>query len=155
MTERLLFTYENKTKEGYTSIVPLQTSHLTADTILEIEGYDVLEKVENFIAFLDDCYRLLLPGSKASFTSPHYASSQAWQSPLNKRAISEKSLNFASKAWREANKYTEASVICDFTVTGSFAMEEAVLQRSDEARAFWMTRYTNVAQAIMFELVKL
>ena len=151
---KIYFTYGTETREGLESRIPLMTKDIPADSVDEIQGENVLEKVPDLIAFIDECYRLLRVGSKAIFSAPHYGHVVSWQSPLTKRAIGERSLNFADKTWREANKYTEAVVMADFEVAGQFAVEEACLQRSDDARFFWMQRYLNVAQAVLFTLTK-
>lgn len=151
---KILFSYSNDIKEGFTPQVPMTTSILTDGSVEEIEGLNVLEKVPALIAFIEECYRLLVPGGKCTFTSPLYASTSAWASPLTVRGMSESSLNFADKQWREQYKFSEAQVMCDFAVSGSFAIMQDVMQRSEEVRAFWVNKYNNVAQSIIYTLLK-
>ncbi len=153
---KIYFTYGTETREDFGSLHPsaINTTNIEPNSIDEIQGQDVLEKVPNLIFFIEECYRILKPEAKAIFSSPHFASAAAWRSPLTIRAIGEQSLNFSSKSWREEAKYTESVVNCDFEVQGSFALEQDVMNRSEEARQFWMRRYVNVAQAVMFTLIK-
>lgn len=150
---KILFTYGFDTKEGFESIIPMTTSLIPPGTIDEIEG-SVIEKVSDLIKFIEECYRLLKVGAVAKFSAPHYASNLAWGNPLAKRGVSELTLNFASKDWREQYKFTDAEVLCNFEVVGNFAVEASCMQRSDDARGFWLQRYNNVAQAIIFTLTK-
>lgn len=151
---KIYFTYNSDSREGFTSKVPLMTSDLAAESIEEIQGENVLEKIPDLVAFVEECYRLLPKGGKAIFSSPYYASSRAWVSPITARGISEHTLAFADKTWRENNKYTERTILSDFEVTGSFAIEDECMQRSEDARRFWMARYLNVAQCVLFTLTK-
>ena len=151
---KIYFSFGSETREDFGTLHPSATANIEADSIEEIQGQDVLEKVPNLISFIEECYRILKPGAKAIFSSPHFVNVAAWRSPLTIRGIGEQSLNFSDKKWREETKYTEASVSCDFEVQGSFALEQDVMNRSEEARQFWMRRYVNVAQAVMFTLIK-
>ena len=151
---KIYFTFGNESREGFESRVPSPPSPEANDSVEEIQGEGILERVPNLILFIDDCYRILKPGGVATFSASHYGSAKAWASPLAIRGISEASLNFANKDWREQNKYTEATVLSNFEVGGSFACEESAMQRCEEARQFWMSRYLNVAQAILFTLTK-
>ena len=149
----LLFTYSNEEKEGFTVCVPGASLPYDAETFDEIES-SCIHTVPNLVAFVEECYRLLKPGGIAKLSAPHYRHDLAWQSPLTKRAVSELSLNFASKQWRELNKYSEVDLVCDFEVAGNFAIEQSYMQRSDDARGFMMKSYSNVIQAVIFTLTK-
>jgi len=151
---KIYFTYGTETQEGSVTMVPLTTAHLPDESVDIIEGAGVIEKVKDLPKFIEECYRLLKVGGTAKFSSPHYASNNAWTSPLTLRGISESSLNFSSKEWRTQYKFTEIPMICDFEVVGSFSVEAECTQRSDIARNFWMHRYNNVVQAVIFTLTK-
>ena len=151
---KIFFTYTAEKKEGFESRVPGGTKDLEADSVDEIQAENVLEKVDDIIVFIEECYRILRKDSKIIFSSPYYASSNAWTSPKTKRGICENSLVFASKVWREANKFSEADILADFEVTGQFAVEAEVTYRNVDVQAFWTKRYNNVAQAVLFTLTK-
>src|ERR1041384_5283419 len=123
---KILFAYNNETREGYGSKHPGYLNDIPDESVDEIVGENILEKIPNLIQFIDECYRILKWDCKANFTSPYYASIRAWLSPLNIRALSEFSLNFSSKKWREENKFTEAVVKADFEMGAQFMIEESV-----------------------------
>jgi hypothetical protein len=151
---KIYFTFTNRTKEGFESKNPLYTSTIETDSVDEIAGEDVLEKVDNLIHFIEEMFRIMKKGTIANFSSPFYASSNAWLSPLTKRGLSERSLNFSNKAWREQVGYTEAEIVADFDVVTNVAIAEQCMQRSAEARTFWLEHYTNVAQCVLYTLTK-
>lgn len=151
---KILFTFNDETRDGYESRNVNYLSDIEDESVDEIIGENVIEKIPDLVKFIDECYRILKFEGKAVFTSPYYASIRAWISPLNIRGVSEFSLNFSSKKWREDNKYTEAVVKADLEVGAQFMLEEAVMLRADEVKSFWMSKYSNVVQAVMFNLTK-
>jgi len=152
--QKLYLTYSEKTRDGFTSILPEGLKAIEAETVEEIQGEEVVEKIQDLVSFIEDCYRVLVKEGKMTLSSPYYASARAWASPLAIRGVSEMTLNFASKDWREANKWTEKFVKANFEVAGSFAVEESVSHRAEEVRQFWMNKYLNVAQAVILVLTK-
>lgn len=152
---KIYFTYNSETRDGYESHSPEITSDIPDDSVDEVIGEGVLEKVPNLHTFIEELYRILKKGEKAKLTSAYYASNRAWLSPLTKRALCEASLNFANKEWREQNKYSEVTVKADFRVDGNFSIEDQCVQRSEAAKLFWLARYNNVIQSIAFTLTKL
>lgn len=151
---KILFTYGSNTKEGFTPYVPGTTDLLVHESVEEIAAEDVIGKVPNLIKFVEECYRLLRPEGKLTCSAPHYSSSLAWTSPLTVRGIAESSLNFASKDWREQSKFTDATINANFEVAGNFVVDQETLARSDDAKQFWMKRYSNVVQSVILCLTK-
>lgn len=151
---KLYFTYGTELKEGYESKVPLTTKDFADESVDEILGEGILERTTDLVSFIEECWRLLRPPGKCNFTSTYYASMNAWVSPLTKRCISEASLNFVNKDWREKNKYTEVSVIADFIIDVNFAIEEATSIRNQLAKDFMLKHYVNAVQMIVFTLTK-
>lgn len=151
---KLYLTYSEKTRDGFTSTVPSALETLKDESVEEIQGEEIIERVPDLIKFVEQCYRVLVPEGKLILSSPYFASSAAWASPFAIRGVSEKTLNFASKNWREQSKWSDAFVRANFEVSGSFAVEESVSHRAEDVRQFWMSRYLNVAQAVVLQLVK-
>jgi hypothetical protein len=153
MVDKILFTYGNDTKEEFESLVPLTTMSLANESVSEIEATGVIERVPDLVKFTEECYRLLKFGGKLTLKSAHYRNDLAWQDPYAVRGISELSMNFAAKAWRDLNKFADP-VMADFEVVGNFAIEQSFMQRADDARAFMMRHYNNIVQAVIFTLTK-
>lgn len=151
---KLYLSYGTEEKEGFERCHPEEIYKFSDDSVEELHGEYVLEKVPDLVTFLEGIWRVLVVEGKANFSAPHYANVAAWRSPLTVRALSEQSLNFACLDWRKASNYTEVEVRANFEVMGNFALEQDVMNRSDEARAFWMKRYMNIAQVILFTLIK-
>lgn len=152
---KLYVTYGLEEREGFFRCSPLSLWDMKSGTVAEIQGQEILEKMSNLAGFIKECHRILKPGGKCIFTAPYFAHVAAWRSPLTVRGISEQSLNFADKTWREQNKCTELDVGgTDFEVQGSFALEQTVMNRAEETRTFWTKHYMNIAQFIMFTLIK-
>ena len=152
--KKIYFTYGAESKDGFITQLPMTTSILEKETVTEIYGQEVLEKVPDLVAFIEECYRLLKPGGTATFSSCYFNTARAWISPRVVRGIGEFSLNFADKQWREANKFSELQVIADFEVKGNFAIEETFMTRSDDARQWFVRYYGNVVQTVLFVLTK-
>lgn len=152
---KIYLTYGTETREGFESRLPCYLFDLPDESVDEIAGEQVLEKIPDLVRFVEALYRVLKKDAIANFSSNHFANSKAWTSPLVVRGISEHTMNFASKAWREQYKYTEVIMRANFEVKGQFAVEEKCLARADEVRAFWMEKYLNVVQAVLFTLTKL
>lgn len=150
---KIYYTYDTQGKEGFECKTPGGGILFGPDSVDEIEG-NVIEKVPHLTTFIEECYEILRVGGTAKFTAPYYTSALAWGSPKNIRGVSETTLNFASKDWRVANKYTEHSLICDFEVVGNFIVDAGYTQRADEVKSFWLKHYNNVAQAVLFTLTK-
>lgn len=151
---KINFTYGNATKDGFVNHLPLTTNALADSSVTEICGDCVIDKVPDLVAFVEECYRILIPDGVATFTNPYYGSVHAWTNPLSVRGVCEATLNFASRDWREQYKFSDAIVRCDFEVAGNFAIAQECLTRADEAKQFWMQRYLNVVQSVILTLKK-
>lgn len=153
---KIYFNYDGKEREGFRtfSADPLISGHLPDVGIIdEIAGEGVLEKVPSLISFIEYCYGMLKSEGTCTFTAPYYACYQAWQDPRNIRGICQGSLNFADKKWREQQGCPDLAN-CDFEVGCNFAIDQVANQRSEAAKEFWLNRYNNVVQSVMFTLKK-
>lgn len=132
---------------------PYDMRSVAEGSIDEITGNGVLERHNNLPDLVDNCYFVLKVGGKATFTSPYFSSALAWAHPSNCRGISEVTLNFADKKWREDNKF-DIPLTADFEVQGNFAVDQTLSLRSSEFSNFAMKHYNNTVQAIMLTLIK-
>jgi hypothetical protein len=152
---KIHLTYGEDKKEGYESYNPEGFAALVPEeSVEEISGNDILEKVPDLAKFIEACWRSLRWGGECKFVGQYFTSVNSRTSPLVKRGISETSLNFASKAWREGNKFTELDLSCDFSVVGHFAVTEETAARNVDVQRFWTGHYTNTVQGISFTLLK-
>lgn len=150
---KLYFSDDKKEREGFESKHPTGIGNFKDESIEEVTGENILEKIPDLVGWITELYRILKPGGMGTFTAPYYNSFQAWQDPRNIRGISQASLNFADKNWREQNGCPDLAR-CDFEVACNFAIDLTATQRSEIAKEFWLNRYNNVVQSVMFTLKK-
>lgn len=115
---------------------------------IEIGGKDA------FCCFMDELYRILAPGAKASLIAPYYNSMRCWQDPTHRRAISDATFYYVSKQWREMNKLDHYKLNCDFEAVWGYDFEPEWVNRNEESRAFAIKHYMNVIRDIHVTLTK-
>lgn len=151
--KRVYFSFGPEEKEGFEKYSCLDTSRFNDNSIDEIAGSFVLERVFDLVAFIKEMHRILKPGAKAIFCSTYFAASEAYTDPRNLRKLSEFSLNFASKKWREANKF-DLEIDFDFEVLTGLAVDPFFQLRSTEVQQWAMFRHLNGAKTVHFTLTK-
>jgi len=67
-----------------------------------------------FIAFMDECWRVLKPSATATFHCPCARSNIAFQDPTHRRFIVAETFLYFNKTWMEANKLEHYGVKADF-----------------------------------------
>ena len=110
---------------------------------------------EDFIKFMDECYRILKVGGKCVFIAPYYNSIRCWQDPTHKQAISEAKFLYFNKGWRDANKLDHYHIKSNFDFTYGYNFSPAWASRNEEARQFAIANYTNVINDIYVTLTKI
>ena len=115
-------------------------------SVEELQGHHVVEHVADFCGFVNELWRVLAPGAVATLTMPHGRSDRAWQDPSHRRMLTEASFLYVQKTWREQNGIDYLGLVCDFDpVTYGVVYTPGWELRSDEARAFALKHYWNVA----------
>lgn len=105
--------------------------------------------------FMDECYRLLVPGGKMAIICPYYSSVRAVQDPTHQwPPIAEWTFLYFNKGWREQNKLDHYPVKCDFDFTYGYAFYPQWAGRSEEQRQFAIQHHINVVSDIHVELTK-
>jgi SAM-dependent methyltransferase len=127
---------------------------IKSDSVDEIVCNHFVEHVGDLIKFMDEIYRIMKPGSKATITAPYYSSMRAWQDPTHVRAISECSFLYYNKEWRKNNKLDHYPINCDFDFSYGYNINYPWNMRSEESRNFAITHYINVVSDIIVTLVK-
>ncbi|MCS7092144.1 MAG: class I SAM-dependent methyltransferase [Patescibacteria group bacterium] len=113
-----------------------------------------IEHTSDIIAFMEEVYRVLVPGGQIKIIAPYYNSIRAWQDPTHKRAISEATFLYFNKQWRKINKLNHYPIKCDFDFTYAYDFTPDWALRSEEAKAFAIRHYTNVINDIQVILTK-
>ncbi len=120
----------------------------------EIYCCHYIEHTEDVIKFMDECYRILKTGGSMTIIAPYWTSVRAWQDPTHKRAISEMSFLYYNKAWREINDLGHYGIKSDYDFTYGYNFYPEWATRNDEARAYALSHYFNVASDIQVVLTK-
>lgn len=107
--------------------------------------------------WMDELFRILKPGAKATLIVPHGNSNRAAQDFTHAwPPVVPSSFYYFNRQWREQNRLTHGNydLRCDF----DFAWADAVCQdwamRAEEARVFAMRHYHNVADDLHVFLTK-
>jgi SAM-dependent methyltransferase len=122
-----------------------------------IEHFDRLERVH----FVNELYRVLKPGGKATLIFPHWASCRAYGDPTHQwPPMSEFWFYYLSKEWRSTQApHTDADnwpdgFKCDFEATWGYAVHPAVQTRNAEYQEFAVNFYKEAVQDIQATLTR-
>lgn len=114
------------------------------------------------IHFLNELYRVLIPGGKATITTPYWASSRAYGDPTHLwPPIGEMTFFYAAKEWRRVNApHTDAAWLtggftCNFEFTAGYALHAEVVPRNAEMQQKLVTFCKEAAQDMIATLVRL
>lgn len=111
--------------------------------------------------FVNELFRVLVPGGKCQIIVPHWASNRAYGDPTHQwPPVSEMWFYYLSKDWRIANApHTDASVWapgfgCDFVATWGYAMRQDLTVRNQEFQQYALANFKEAAQDTIATLVK-
>jgi hypothetical protein len=153
--------------DGFIGIDKIKTD--ATDFILDLETYPwpiddnsveeilcshYLEHVRDLISFVDEIYRIMKQGAKATIIAPYYANMRAFQDPTHVRSICEATMLYFNKGWRDSQKLDHYGIKSDFDFTYGYSVSPDWSNRSEDARAFAMRHYINVINDIHIILTK-
>ena len=107
--------------------------------------------------WMDELYRVMIPGGKATIICPYYSSMRATQDYTHAwPPISEASFFYFNKGWREANKLTHGhyDMKCDFDFGANFSLHPYCNGRSTEFVQEAVLQKLNAASDIIVGLIK-
>jgi predicted SAM-dependent methyltransferase len=113
-----------------------------------------IEHVSDFCAFMNELWRVMIPGGTATIIAPYYTSMRAWQDPTHKRAISEASFLYANKDWRTANGLDHYPITCDWDFSYAYALAPELTTRSQEYRDYAIKHLWNAVQDLHVTLTR-
>jgi len=148
----------DKTKTDTTDIVhdlEIRPWPLEDNSIDEIYCSHYVEHVHDLISFVDEMYRIMKKGSKATIIAPYYANMRAVQDPTHVRSICEASFLYYNKQWRDTNKLDHYGIKSDFNFSYGYMLTPDWAVRSQEARDFAIRHYNNVVSDIQIILTKI
>ena len=130
-------------------------SELSDESVDAYASKGKLGLVNDLVTFWEDLYRVMKPGAQATISVPFCKSGRAWAHPGTVRAFNEESFLILSKAAREEAKFDFGLTNANFTAVIVYEnVEGHWLMKSEEARAFGLKHYWNVAHDLKVILTK-
>jgi len=133
------------------------------DSIEEIYCSHFLEHLTGGqrVAFMNELFRIMRPGAKATIITPHWASNRAYGDFTHQwPPVSEMFFYYLSREWRQTQaphtdkKWNPDGYSCDFAATWGYSMGQDLLVRNQDYQQFALMNYKEAAQDIFATLIK-
>jgi predicted SAM-dependent methyltransferase len=105
--------------------------------------------------WMDELYRILIPGGKATVIVPYFASMRSVQDYTHEwPPVCEMSFVYFNKNWRAQTQLDHYGLRCDFDASYRYIMDTNWEMKDEEARAFAARHYREVVMDLHVELTK-
>lgn len=105
--------------------------------------------------FFNELFRVLKPGGKATFITPHWASCRAYGDVTHEwPPVSEFFWLYLDKGWREVNAPHNDEYTCDFVTTYGYSPAAWLVGRNPEYVQEALTKFKEAAQDMQSTCVK-
>lgn len=111
--------------------------------------------------FMNELYRVLIPGGRALLITPHWCSNRAYGDITHKwPAVSEMFFFYLNAGWRAQNaphtdlQWNPIGFNCDFDFGANYNTHADLIGKSDEVQRFMMSFYKEAAQDIVCTITK-
>jgi hypothetical protein len=120
-----------------------------------VNEVDMEAPSDGLIMFMDELYRILKPGGTATFVTPYYQGSIAWQDPTHRRGITEITFQYFNKQWRVNSKLSHYGIKSDFDVRlKGYDYFPDVKYASDDEKKWALRTMNNVVISMYVVLTK-
>lgn len=124
-------------------------SAFAENSVYEIHACHYIEHVSDLKAFMEEIYRIMIPGGRVIFYAPYYSSMRSIQDYTHKRFISESTFLYFDKKWLEYNGLGHYSIDCNFaTLSTKFLFAKKWNTKSDDAKEWARQHFINVVEDI-------
>jgi len=113
------------------------------------------------VTFLNELYRILIPGGKFEMAVPHWASNRAYGDPTHQwPPISEMWFYYLNKEWRKSQaphtdiEFNEKGYSCNFKATWGYSVRQDLLVRSQEYQMNALANYKEACLDTLATLIK-
>lgn len=118
-------------------------------SIYQIYCSHFVEHVKDLKLFMEECWRILMPGARFTIVAPYYTSIRAIQDYTHVRSICETTFQYFSQEWLKAMGLEHYDVKCDFATDSlTYKFDPKWATRGDEAREWARMHYNNVVMDI-------
>lgn len=126
------------------------------NSIYEIHCSHYVEHCRDLVRFMQEIWRILMPGGTIRIEAPYYTSIRAWQDPTHVRAITDVTFLYFNKEHAKAMGVDHYTGKCNFEpLTRTFCLTEEWESKAPEAQQWAMKHYFNVVADIHFTLRKI
>jgi SAM-dependent methyltransferase len=112
------------------------------------------------VRFMNELYRVLIPGGKATIITPHWASNRAFGDFTHAdKPVSEMFYYYVSKTWRDQNapdndaQWNPDGYSCDFDATWGYALHPLLTSRNQEYQSHALQFWKEAAQDLHATLI--
>lgn len=133
------------------------------ESVEEIHASHFLEHLtqEQRAHFMNEAYRVMKPGAKATLITPHWASNRAYGDMTHQwPPVAEMFYYYLKREWRESQaphtdkKWNAKGFDCDFDATWGYSFSGELQTRNSEYVQFALQNYKEAAQDLYATLVK-
>lgn len=125
-----------------------------SDSFEEFKKKATTEKLDGVIKFINEIYRILKPGAKATIIAPYYMSTRAFGDPTHTRYFGDSSLYYFNEEWRKKNRLEHYGIIADFNMKYSYFVDNEITLKSEPVRTKAFKHDWNTINDIIVELEK-
>src|SRR4030042_5017867 len=111
-------------------------------------------KLDGYIKFFNELYRIMKPDSKAMIIVPYYTSIRAFGDPTHHRYVGDFSMYYLNRGWRESNKLTHYGINTNFDIYFNYHINEEMSLRSEQVRNKAFIENWNAVDDLMAEIIK-
>src|SRR4030095_16075976 len=126
------------------------------ESVKEVSCVGVLEYIPGKLRgeFMDEIYRILIPGGVLQVGVLYWNSSLAYHDyRFEWPPLAEQSFLMFNKDWRRENQ-KDVDIVADFDFTYGFGWDPETAARSAEAQAFQVKHYSNAALNVQLVMTK-
>lgn len=107
------------------------------------------------IHFVNELYRVLVPGGKCQIIVPHWASCRAYGDLTHQwPPVSDFWFYYLSREWRKNNAPHNDGYTCDFEAVWGYSLHQSLLSRNQEYQTHALTFWKEAAQDMLATLTK-
>lgn len=133
------------------------------NSVEEIHTSHFLEHLtaEERVNFVNQAFRVLVPGGKVTIIVPHWASNRAYGDPTHQwPPVSEMWFFYLAKSWRNTQaphtdkQWNPSGFDCDFAATWGYSYSNELASRHPEHVQYALQNYKDAVQDLHATLVK-